>query len=60
MFRNSYPSHGGDHKTFEVMTSTLPIGTLGLVESLLVATNRLSRKFFTALQQVYILTDASK
>jgi hypothetical protein len=60
MFRNSYPSHGGDQKTFEVMTSTLPIGTLGLVESLLVATNRLSRKFFTALQQVYILTDASK
>ena len=26
--------HGGDRKTFEVMTSTLPIGTLGSIQSL--------------------------
>jgi hypothetical protein len=25
------PSHGGDRKTFEVMTSTLPIGTLAII-----------------------------
>ena len=31
-------THGGDRKTFEVMTSTLPRGTLGSVASLLAAT----------------------
>jgi hypothetical protein len=31
-------SHGGDRKTFEVMTSALPKGTLGSVASLLAAT----------------------
>ena len=31
-------SNGGDHKIFEVMTSTLPKGTLGSVASLLAAT----------------------
>ena len=25
------PSHSGDRKTFEVMTSTLPIGTLAII-----------------------------
>ena len=28
IFHNGQPSHGGDHKIFEVMTSTLPKGTL--------------------------------
>jgi hypothetical protein len=32
------PSHGGGRKIFEVMTSTLPKGTLGSVASLLAAT----------------------
>jgi hypothetical protein len=31
------PSHGGDHKIFEVMNSTLPKGNLGSVASLLAA-----------------------
>jgi hypothetical protein len=31
------PSHGGDRKTFEAMTSTLPRGTLGSIASLLAA-----------------------
>ena len=31
IFHNGQPSHGGDRKTFEVMTSTSPIGTLGSV-----------------------------
>jgi len=34
-FRNS---HGGDGKTFKMMTSTLPLGTLGSVASLLTVT----------------------
>ena len=38
IFHNSQPSHGGDRKTFEVMTSTFPIGTIGPVASLLAAT----------------------
>jgi hypothetical protein len=38
IFHNGQPSHGGDHKIFEVMTSTLPKGTLGSVASLLAAT----------------------
>jgi hypothetical protein len=38
IFHNGQPSHGGDRKIFEVMTSTLPKGTLGLVASLLAAT----------------------
>jgi hypothetical protein len=32
------PSHGGDRKLFEVMTSTFPKGTLSSVASLLAAT----------------------
>ena len=35
IFHNGQPSHGGDRKIFEVMTSTLPKGTLGSVASLL-------------------------
>jgi hypothetical protein len=38
IFHNGQPSHGGDHKMSEVMTSTLPKGTLGSVASLLAAT----------------------
>ena len=38
IFHNGQPSHGGDHTIFEVMTSTLPKGTLGSVVSLLAAT----------------------
>ena len=38
IFHNGQTSHGGDHKIFEVMTSTLPRGTLGSVASLLAAT----------------------
>ena len=38
IFQNGQPSHGGDRKIFEVMTSTLPKGTLGSVASLLAAT----------------------
>jgi len=29
IFHNGQPSHGGDHKFYEVMTSILPKGTLG-------------------------------
>jgi hypothetical protein len=38
IFQNRQPSHGGDRKYFEVMTSTLPKGTLGVVASMLAAT----------------------
>jgi hypothetical protein len=38
IFHSGQPSHGGDSKIFEVMTSTLPKGTLGSVASLLAAT----------------------
>jgi hypothetical protein len=38
IFHNGQPSHGGDRKLFEVMTSTLPKGTLGSVASLFAAT----------------------
>ena len=38
IFQNGQPSHGGDRKIFEVMTSTLSKGTLGSVASLLAAT----------------------
>ena len=38
IFHNGQPSHGGDRKAFEVMTSTLPKGTIGSVASLLAAT----------------------
>ena len=38
IFHNGQPSHGGDGKIFEVMTSTLPKGTLGSVATLLAAT----------------------
>jgi hypothetical protein len=37
IFHNGQPSHGGDSKIFEVMSSTLPKGTLGSVASLLTA-----------------------
>jgi len=36
-FLNGYPGHGGDRKTFEAMTSTKPLGTLGSVASLVLA-----------------------
>jgi hypothetical protein len=35
ILHNGQPSHGGGRKTFEVMTSTLPKGTLDSVASLL-------------------------
>jgi hypothetical protein len=38
IFHNGQPNHGGERKIFEVMTSTLPKGTLGSVASLLAAT----------------------
>ena len=38
IFHIGQPSHGGDRKIFEVMTSTLPKGTLGSVASLLAGT----------------------
>ena len=41
IFHNGQPCHGGDRKIFEVMTSTLPKGTLGSVASLLAATKSL-------------------
>jgi hypothetical protein len=37
IFHSGQPSHGGDRNVFEVMTSTLPKGTLGSVASLLAA-----------------------
>jgi len=37
IFHKGQPSHGGDRKTFEVMTSALQIGTFGSVASLLIA-----------------------
>ena len=38
IFHNGKPSHVGDRNIFEVITSTLPKGTLGSVASLLAAT----------------------
>jgi hypothetical protein len=38
IFHSGQPSHGGDRKIFQVMTGTLPKGTLGSVTSLLAAT----------------------
>ena len=38
IFHNDQPSHRGDRTIFEVVTSTLPKGTLGSVASLLAAT----------------------
>ena len=38
IFHSGQPSHGGDRKMFEVMTSPLPKGTLSSVASLLAAT----------------------
>jgi hypothetical protein len=37
IFHIGQPSHGGDRKTFEVMTSTQPRGILGLVAFFLTA-----------------------
>jgi hypothetical protein len=34
-FRSGQPSHDVDHKAFELMTSTLPLGTIDYVASLL-------------------------
>ena len=34
IFYNGQPSHGGDHAIFQVMTSTMPKGTLGSAASL--------------------------
>ena len=41
IFHNGQPCHGGDRTISEVMTSTLPKGTLGSVASLLAATKSL-------------------
>ena len=38
ILHSSQPSHGGERNIFEVMTSTLPRGTIGSVVSLLAAT----------------------
>jgi len=38
IFHSGQPSHGGNRKTVELMTSTWPRGTLGSVASLLAAT----------------------
>ena len=38
IFHNGQPSHGGGRKFSEVMTSTVPKGTLGLVVSWLATT----------------------
>jgi hypothetical protein len=38
IFHNGQPNHGAHSKIIEVMTSTLPKGTLGSVASLLAAT----------------------
>jgi len=38
IFHKGQPSHGGDRKTFEVLTSTQPRGALGSVAPLLAAT----------------------
>jgi hypothetical protein len=38
IFHNGQPNHGGDRTIFEVMTSTLPSGTLGSVAFLVAAT----------------------
>ena len=38
IFRSGQPSHGGDRNIVEVVTSTLPTGTLGSVASLLATT----------------------
>jgi len=38
IYRNGLPSHGGDHKTFEVMTSIKQTRALGSLSSLLAAT----------------------
>jgi len=35
IFGSGYPSHDGNRKTFEVITSALPPGTLGSVASTL-------------------------
>ena len=45
IFHDGQPSHGGDRKIFEVMTSTLPKGTLGSVVSLLVTTLYLNKVY---------------
>jgi hypothetical protein len=39
IFHNGPPSHGGDRKTFEVVTSTYLRGTVGSVASLLATTD---------------------
>jgi hypothetical protein len=38
IFHSGPPGHGGDRKIFDVMTATLPKGTIGSVATLLPAT----------------------
>jgi len=45
IFHNGHSSHGGDRKTFVLMASTQPIGTLGAAASLLAAMYVLVTKF---------------
>jgi hypothetical protein len=47
IFHNGQPSHGGDCKIFEVMTSTLPKGTLGSVDSMLTYGDKKCLKSFS-------------
>jgi hypothetical protein len=44
IFHKGQPSHGGDRKTFEVMTSTLLRGLNPWFSSFAVSSNPLSRK----------------
>ena len=61
IFHSGQPSHGGDHKISEVMTSTLPKGTLGSVASLLAAilyqgNPDRNHKFWNILSSITIVT----
>jgi hypothetical protein len=49
IFHNGQPSHAGDRRIFEVMTSTLSNGTLGSVASLLAATLYHGNRFVSRL-----------
>ena len=65
IFHNGQPSHGGERTIFEVMTSTLPKGTLGSVASLLAATlyqgyrDRNHKLWNIVSSEIYILQYAS-
>ena len=56
IFHSGQPSHGGDRKIFEVMTSALPKGTLGSVASLLAASIYYIFRLFTFTCNRYSLT----